>query len=143
VGKANSLKKSLHSSEMNERRPVDMSQKLPPKIPISDADLERYIDRPFDLVARVRAAKEAAQREMETFGNVSEYEIRKIYGQKSELSYDSLKDDPSPHQSSIREDHAQIPVIEHGDKSQPKESQSSFDFAAQETAPQDAGPEEE
>ena len=120
-----------------------MSQEMPPKIPISDADLERYIDRPFDLVARVRAAKEAAQREMETFGNVSEYEIRKIYGQKSELSYDQLKDDPPPYPSSTREDHAQIPVIEQGDKSQPKESQSSFDFAAQETAPpQDAGPEE-
>ena len=80
MGKANSLKKSLHSSEMNERSPVDMSQEIPPKVPVSEVDFERYIDRPFDLVARVRAAKEAAQREMETFGNVSEYEIRKIYG---------------------------------------------------------------
>jgi hypothetical protein len=129
---------------MNERRPADMSQANPPKIPISDADLERYIDRPFDLVARVRAAKEAAQREMETFGNVSEYEIRKISGQKSDLSYDPLKGDPPPpHPPSTREDHVDSPLIEHRDQIQPKETQSSFDFAAQETAAQETGPKEE
>jgi hypothetical protein len=128
---------------MNERRPVDMSQEIPPKIPVSEVDFERYIDRPFDLVARVRAAKEAAQREMETFGNVSEYEIRKIYGQKTELSYDPLKDDHPPHHSSTPKDQAQSPLLEHRDKPQPKESQSAFDFDPQETAPQDAGREEE
>ena len=119
-----------------------MSQEMPPKIPSSDVDIERYIDRPFDLVARVQAAKDAAQREMETFGNVSEYEIRKIYGQRSELSYDSLKDDHKPQPSSSLEDQAQSPLLETREKSHPHESQSAFDFAAAEAASQDAPPEE-
>ncbi len=45
-----------------------------------------------DLVARVRAAKAAAQREMESFGDVSEYEVRKIYGQRTDLRYDEDED---------------------------------------------------
>ena len=44
------------------------------------------MDRSNDHVARVRAAKEAAQREMESFGDVSEYDITIIQGQ--------LKDNP-------------------------------------------------
>ena len=43
-----------------------------------------YYDRSMDMVARIRAAKEAAQREMEEFGDVSEYEVRIICGQKRE-----------------------------------------------------------
>jgi hypothetical protein len=45
-----------------------------------------------DLVARVRAAKAAAQRDMESFGDVSEYEIRKIVGKRTELRYDEDED---------------------------------------------------
>ncbi len=48
-----------------------------------------------DLVARVRAAKAAAQREMESFGDVSEYEIRKIHGQRNEFEYDDDDDNTS------------------------------------------------
>ena len=44
------------------------------------------MDRSNDHVARVRAAKEAAQREMESFGDVTEYEMTIIQGQ--------LKDEP-------------------------------------------------
>jgi hypothetical protein len=42
------------------------------------------MDRSIDHVARVRAAKEAAQREMESFGDVSEYDITIIQGQLKE-----------------------------------------------------------
>jgi hypothetical protein len=42
------------------------------------------MDRSADLVARVRAAREAAQREMESFGDPSEYDVTYIYGQKRE-----------------------------------------------------------
>jgi Fe2+ transport system protein FeoA len=42
------------------------------------------MDRSFDHVARVRAAKEAAQRKMEEFGDVSEYDITIIHGQLKE-----------------------------------------------------------
>ena len=61
-----------------------MGQEQQPQSPIADFDLEQYMDRSFDHVARVRAAKEAAQREMESFGDVSEYDITIIQGQKKE-----------------------------------------------------------
>ena len=41
-----------------------------------------YYDDSDDQVARVRAAKAAAQRKMEAFGDPSEYEITIIQGQK-------------------------------------------------------------
>jgi hypothetical protein len=50
----------------------------------SAEDEELYMDRSGDLVARVRRAKEAAQREMESFGDVSEYEVTNLHGQKRE-----------------------------------------------------------
>ncbi len=46
-----------------------------------DDSEEQYYDRSHDQVARVRAAKEAAQRRMEEFGDVSEYDITIIHGQ--------------------------------------------------------------
>jgi hypothetical protein len=48
----------------------------------SAEDEELYMARTDDLVARVRRARDAAQREMESFGDVSEYEVTKIHGQK-------------------------------------------------------------
>lgn len=50
----------------------------------ANEDDDRYMDRSGDLVARVRAAREAAQRRMDAFGNVSEYEVRVVRGRKSE-----------------------------------------------------------
>jgi hypothetical protein len=45
------------------------------------------MDRSIDHVARVRAAREAAQREMESFGDVSEYDVTILQGQlKEELA---------------------------------------------------------
>jgi hypothetical protein len=45
---------------------------------------DRYMDRSDDLVARVRAAREAAQRRMDAFGDVSEYHVRVVRGRKRE-----------------------------------------------------------
>jgi hypothetical protein len=44
------------------------------------------MDRSLDHVARVRAARDAAEREMESFGDISEYDVAIIQGQ--------LKDGP-------------------------------------------------
>jgi hypothetical protein len=55
-----------------------------PKQIFDDFDEEKYMDRSIDHVARVRAAKDAAQREMESFGDVSEYDITVIQGQLRE-----------------------------------------------------------
>lgn len=54
--------------------------------PFVDTEEEKYMDYSLDHVARVRAAKDAAQREMESFGDVSEYDITTIQGQLAENS---------------------------------------------------------
>lgn len=79
----NSQKKSRRSSAISERTQVNVGQNQPSE-PEPDFDLERYMDRSFDHVARVRAAKEAAQRAMEAFGDISEYDITIIQGQLKE-----------------------------------------------------------
>ena len=55
-----------------------------PRRPPDDIDAEKYMDYSTGMVARVRAAKEAAQREMESFGDVSEYDITILQGQRKE-----------------------------------------------------------
>ncbi len=50
----------------------------------TSADDDRYLDRSGDLVARVRATREAAQRRMDAFGNVADYDVRVVRGRKSE-----------------------------------------------------------
>lgn len=55
-------------------------------------DDEPYYDRSLDHVARVRAAREAAQRRMEEFGDISEYNVTIIQGQLKE----EPEQDPQP-----------------------------------------------
>jgi hypothetical protein len=69
--------------------------------PVTPLDFEQYLDRSFDLVARVRAAKEAAQRKMEEFGDVSEYDVTIIYGQKKEPDPDDKAENSEAHQHSF------------------------------------------
>jgi hypothetical protein len=92
VDTTNSQKKSPRSSTKNE----STSETLNGETPQHDADIpldphpaalpdefwERYFDRSFDAVARVRAAKEAAQRAMEEFGDPSEYDVFVLRGGK-------------------------------------------------------------
>lgn len=52
-----------------------------PRNSFEDPDEEIYMDRSNDQVARVRAAKDAAQRAMESFGDVSEYDVTILQGQ--------------------------------------------------------------
>ena len=59
-----------------------MGQQEPPRRP--PVDDEKYMDYSIDHVARVRAAKEAAQREMESFGDVSKYDVVILQGQPKE-----------------------------------------------------------
>jgi hypothetical protein len=108
-----------------------MSQEMPPRIAPTDLDLERFIDRPFDLVARVRAAKEAAQREIEAFGNVSEYEIRKIYGQRTDLTYDYVEKNPEEPRRSTQESRESPDIELESNRSREHDRmQTAFDFEA-------------
>ena len=53
-------------------------------------DLRRDLEHEYshDHAANVREARETAEREMRKFGDVSEYEIRKVIGQRADLNYD-------------------------------------------------------
>lgn len=82
----NSQKKSPRSSTRNERQPRATPSDAPrPVRPVfTDDEDDLYMDRSIDLVARVRAAREAAQREMESFGDPAEYEITLLHGHARE-----------------------------------------------------------
>ena len=88
----NSQKKSRHSSAKSEKSRVGVGQQEQPQRPAVNFDQEEYTDRSNDHVARVREAKEAAQREMESFGDVSEYDITTIQGQFEGISRCTLAD---------------------------------------------------
>lgn len=92
----NSQKKSPRTSAKSRQDTTGTPETArPSRKPFEDFDEEeRYMDRSGDHVARVRAAKEAAQREMESFGDVSEYDITIIQGQ--------LREEPiTPSQSAL------------------------------------------
>lgn len=82
----NSQKRSPRSSAKSRQETTGAPETLRPhRRPFDDLeDEEKYMDRSGDLVARVRAAKEAAQRKMEEFGDVSEYDVTVIHGQLKE-----------------------------------------------------------
>ncbi len=113
-----------------------MERETQRRIPDDDLDREQYLDRSFDLVARVRAARDAAQREMEAFGDVSEYEIRKIYGQRTDIRYDDvdkIKEGPTSPPREAREsvaDEHNTPDVPSGDP-----RQHTFDFKAEDAHP--------
>ena len=96
----NSQKKSPRNLVTNERTNVDATQPEPPATRVDESEYETLTDRSTDLVARVRAAKEAAQRKMEEFGDPSEYEITTFRGHgpkkiPSEPAQNSAKPQPS------------------------------------------------
>lgn len=88
-----SQRRSPRSSAKSEKKTP--GQAAPPSwSEPNDNDEAQYTDRSMDHVARVRAAREAAQRAMEAFGDVSEYDVTIIHGQ--------LKETPSgPPQASL------------------------------------------
>jgi hypothetical protein len=86
VDTPNSQKRSPRSSAKSKKDTTGTPEASRPNSrPFEDFDDDdKYMDRSIDQVARVRAAKEVAQREMESFGDVSEYDITIIQGQLKE-----------------------------------------------------------
>jgi len=64
-----------------------MTPDTPGKTPTPTVDRDQHLDHSFDLVALVRAARERAQRQIEAFKNIAEYEVRKICGQRTDIQY--------------------------------------------------------
>lgn len=79
MGTLNSQKRSPRSSAKSKQDTMAMPEKT--QRPFDDPEDEQYIDRSFDHVAHIRSAKEAAQRAMEAFGDVSEYNVTVLQGQ--------------------------------------------------------------
>jgi len=79
VDTQNSQKKSPRSSARSKQESAGIPAP-PHRGGFGDPD-DEYMDRSIDHVARVRAAREAAQRAMESFGDVSEYDVTILQGQ--------------------------------------------------------------
>jgi hypothetical protein len=80
---------------------------------------DQYLDRTPDLVAKVRAMREAADREMDRFTCVADYDVRRVVSQGPKASPVSA-DTVSP-----------SPTVEHPKKSTSKSTstQTSIEFA--------------
>jgi len=114
VGTTNSQKKSQNNSEPSERsKPKNM-----PRSHDNNLDHDHEQEHSFDLVARVREAREVAEREMRKFGKVSEYEVRKVYGQRADLNYDDESVPGLPDSLTHQRDHG-------GRETQPERDQQS------------------
>jgi len=55
---------------------------------------DQYLDRTPDLVAKIRAMREAADREMDRFTCVSDYDVRRVVGQGPKTSPVSVETVP-------------------------------------------------
>jgi hypothetical protein len=88
VDTPSSQKRSPRSSVKTKKDTTGTPETARPhRRPVEDFDDDdKYMDRSIDQVARVRDAKKVAQREMESFGDVSEYDITIIQGQLKEES---------------------------------------------------------
>ena len=103
MGTQNSQKKSPRDSAKSEQNTTEIPEaSAPSRNQFDDFEEGKYMDRSFDLVARVRAAKEAARRAMESFGDVSEYDVSILHGQKQEAPVQAAPC-PSPGSSSKEE----------------------------------------
>ncbi len=87
----NTPKKSPRDSSKQEESSIEIRQDAPAPPPAQPRNTApRYYDEKLDLVARIRTAREAAEREMRKFGKVSDYEVRKVRGLRSDLNYDEI-----------------------------------------------------
>ena len=77
----NSQKKSPRSSARSKQESAGIPATPRPHRGGFGGPDDEYMDRSIDHVARVRAAREAAQRAMESFGDVSEYDVTIFQGQ--------------------------------------------------------------
>ncbi len=90
---------------------------------------DEYLERMRDLVAKVRAMRDAAQKEMDRFTCVSDYEVRRVVGRG-----------PKPAPVSI-ETSVTAPAAERPKKSssKPASAQTSLEFVPTPVEPGDDG----
>jgi hypothetical protein len=88
---------------------------------------DQYLERTPDLVAKVRAMREAAEKEMNRFTRVSDYDVRHVVGQKPKavpVPVETVPPSPTserPRKSAAKSSTAQTSIefapapAEHGD----------------------------
>ena len=91
---------------------------------------DQYAERTPDLVAKIRAMREAAEKEMNRFTRVADYDVRRVIGQKPKASPVSIETAPSspvgarPKKSAAKSSTAQASIefapapVERGDDSE-------------------------
>jgi hypothetical protein len=72
---------------INEANDLDLASDATDQTSGETVDRDQYLDHAIDLVELVRTARERAQRQVDAFKNLAAYEIRKIYGQRTEIQY--------------------------------------------------------
>jgi hypothetical protein len=98
VDATNSRKKSPRSSRKSETQTTSVGNTPPPRNVASELDSDPYDERGIDLVARVRAAREAAQRKMDAFGDPADYVVRKIHPSPALVSVEDVVASPTTDQ---------------------------------------------
>lgn len=98
----NSQKRSSRVLAMTDSGRVEMVPEEPSSASKADLDCGQYLDHSFDLVALVRASRDRAQREIDSFGSAAEYEIRQISGRRTDVIYVAV---PGQDQASARRNH--------------------------------------
>ena len=80
---------------------------------------DQYTDRTPDLVARIRKMREGAEKEMNRFTRVADYDVRRVAGQKPKASPVSVETVPPS------------PTVERSKQSaaRPATAQTSIEFA--------------
>jgi hypothetical protein len=63
---------------------------------------DQYLDRTPDLVAKVRAMREVADKEMDHFTRVADYDVRRVVGQGSKPSQLSSTETARPSRADER-----------------------------------------
>ena len=52
---------------------------------------DQYVERTPDLIAKIRALREAVEKEMNRFTRVADYDLRRVVGQKAKASLVSVE----------------------------------------------------
>ena len=60
---------------------------------------DQYMERTPDLVARIQKLREAAEKEMNRFTRVADYDVRRVVGHGPKTS--SVSDETAPHSSAM------------------------------------------
>jgi hypothetical protein len=88
---------------------------------------DQYVERTPDLVGKIRAMREVAEKEMSRFTRVADYDVRRVVGQKPKAAPVSVEPAPPspvstrPKKSTAKSASAQTAIefapapVEHGD----------------------------